>query len=465
MSFAHMGQTAYVPKMLLLYVPLDLLPGSPRLKLILITLAINIATFILLGMVLERILREFGVRIGGAFYAGLLWLSTIAGSAFWIEFANSRNLEVVGGLFWIYLGLRYLRYATRRRALALVAVGGLVFFSDPLQLYMSAVPLLVYALAMAVTKHVGRKTTAQLLGITVAGYLVARLLFVLAGHGLRLSFSDTGNVSTPPLSLVWIEHSVQGAAKAFLSLFAGAADAGRGRELTNLAFVLLALVITAYTFIRKLAPKRLGALVTSIGIVDIVVYVASGQAVQGAATNRYLIMLAPVVMLALATVHIPKNIRAGATSVAVAVIGINVLALGLALERHWNTGFPQDAHIASTYRYATLHPKFQLYASTDTAMPLLYLYHLPAAADLPLGCLVGRLTRTHFSMDGTFARAAASPSTTAALVFDDSVITNAPNICTPDSVIAQFGSPLQADRTDDNSIVLLYSQSQLKLPN
>src|SRR6185369_6875611 len=50
LSPVHMGQTAYVPKMLLLYIPLDALPGSPRLKLLMLTVLINIATFVLLGL-------------------------------------------------------------------------------------------------------------------------------------------------------------------------------------------------------------------------------------------------------------------------------------------------------------------------------------------------------------------------------------------------------------------------------
>lgn len=463
MIAAHMGQTAYIPKMLLLYVPLDTLPGSPRLKLILLTLLINIASFVLLGIMLEKTLRAFNVRTGNTLYAALLWLSTIAGSVFWIEFANSRNLEVVGGLLWAYLSIRYLQQASWQRAVGLILLGGAVFFGDPLQVYMTAAPLLVYAAALTITKRTRLASTAQVAGITIAGYLLASLLFALAGHQLHITFTDTGSASTPAVSPSWALHSLSGTAKAATSLFAGAADAGRVRELVNIGFAAVAGTAFVYSVVRCWIPRRLVLLLVCMAAVDTAVYIASGQALQGEATSRYLIMLAPAAVLALAATRIPRTARPYSLALVAALVMANVALLGNALRSNWNTSFPQDAHLESAYRYISAHPKTHLYASTDTAMPVLYLHALAADRGLPLGCASGRLVRTYFSMGADFAHDDAAPNATAAILLDGDTITNAPNTCTISSVTDQLGEPLRVDHTDDGSSVLLYHQAQLQL--
>ena len=465
MTAAHMGLTAYVPKMLLLYVPLDLLPGSPRLKLILLTLAVNITTFVLLGLVAEKILREFGVPIRRMFYAALLWLSVIAGSVFWIEFTNSRNLEVVGGLFWIYLGLRHLRRPSWRLLIGMVAFGSLLFFDDPLQFYMSALPLAAYAVGLLITKKHAVKTVAELVGVTLVAYLGSKLVFVSAEHLLQLSFSDTGGSTVPHINLAWMRQSVTGSAKSALSLFAGDATAGQLRKVLNLGLLLLGVVGMGYAFLRRLMPQRLAALIGCMVVIDMVVYVLGGQAVQGAATSRYLIMLAPAFLVAVGTVQLPRNAQRPVAIVLACVVCLNLATLGGTLQKRWDISFPQDAHIESAYRYTLAHPEVHAYASADTAMSLLYLHNLPAAKMLPVGCLAGRVVSTHYSMDREFARNARAGKAIAAIVFDGEVITNNPNACTPATIATQLGKPLALQRSDDGSLIMLYRQSNVRLPD
>src|SRR5581483_9200512 len=102
LSVAHVGQTAYIPKMLLIYIPLDVLPVPPRLKLIICTIVINITTFVLIAVLLKKILQAFKVKVTNSLDIGLIWISMIAGSVFWIGIINSRNIEVAGGLLLIY---------------------------------------------------------------------------------------------------------------------------------------------------------------------------------------------------------------------------------------------------------------------------------------------------------------------------------------------------------------------------
>lgn len=460
---AHMGQTAYVLKMLLLYVPLDLLPGSPRLKLILITIAINVATFVLLGLVAEKILQEFGIRTRQMFYAALLWVAVIAGSVFWIEFANSRNLEVVGGMYWVYLCLRYLRKPNVALAIGMVAFGGVLFFEDPLQLYMIATPMLLYAGIVAARKRQYRRAGTALLGITTGAYLLARLLFIVAGQVLKLSFTDTGQASAPPLSLAWLAHSLVGLAQASVSLFSGAADAGHFRMITNISILAVILTAVVYTFVRQLVPQRLILLGACVTIVDALVYIASGQAVQGAATSRYLIMLAPILILTTAAVPIPRRWRLPIGATAAVLMAFNMAVLSMSLGTHWNTSFPRDAHLESVYRYLRSHPTPYAYASIDTSMPVLYFHTVPAEQLLPIGCLAGRAVQTHFSMNTTFRESPGSPGAPAAIILDGSTIANAPNVCTAATLAKQFGPPSAVQRTDDGSLVMLYTQSQISL--
>ena len=127
-------------KTIFLYIPMELLPGSPRLKLILLTLLINLVTFFLLVTLLKKILHEFKVDNSRVAVA-VLWLSMIAGSAFWISFANSRNLEVAGGVYLLYNVLVIHRFNRKRQYVYLALFSGLLFFADTLQIYMTALPL------------------------------------------------------------------------------------------------------------------------------------------------------------------------------------------------------------------------------------------------------------------------------------------------------------------------------------
>jgi hypothetical protein len=458
MSPAHMGQTAYVPKMLLLYIPLTALHGSPRLKLILITLVVNAVTFVLIALVLEKILRELGVPIRRTFYVALLWFSAIAGSVFWIEFVNSRNLEVVGGLFWLYLCLVVMHRQSLGLVTGMILFGCFLFFDDPLQFYMVAVPMLVYALVRAIAKRQEFHAAGKLSGVTVTAYLGAWLLSILAAHALQLTFKDTGGVIVPSLSPAWMLHSLTGFARATASLFAGGADASKLRELANIGVLALCLVGIAYTYVRRSASRELFALTGCIIAVDAVVFVVSGQAVQGAATSRYLILLAPLVVLAASGIVVPLRARL-ATSVSLsAILAINLISLGVMLGRGWDTSFSHDAHLESVYRYTIQHSHAHIFASADTSMPILYYHNLSAQRVTPLGCLDGRAVRTHFSMDSAFDAADPRAKRTA-IILDGNTIANAPNLCTIDTLTQQLGTPSAIARTDDGSAVLLYEGS------
>jgi hypothetical protein len=459
---AHVGQTSYVLKMLFLYVPLQLLPGSPRLKLILLTLCINLVTFALLTVLLRKILQEFRIKITAPFYIAIVWLAMLAGSVFWISFANSRNLEVVGGVLLIYLALRYLRQPSTGRIILLLAVAAILFLADPLQLYMTALPLLVYAAILTIRGHKSWRNCIALVLVFAAGFVLSKVLFVIFGKLLLLNFSETGSIVVPHISASWLLHGLVGTLKSVLTLFAGAKDAGRLREMVNLLLALGAAGLALYATRKRLISRRLLVLFSCFLVVDVVVYIASGQAAQ-AGTSRYLIMIMPAAILVGAALHISAQVSKYILAIILLMIGINLVMLGHTLAVSWDTSFPLDRHLASVARYARTHPKLHVYASDDTAMPTLYYFDLPAADILPLGCLNGALVKTHYSMDTEFAAATQRTGKMAAIIFDGTRITNKPNNCTPESVTKQTGHTPALDHTDDGSVVLLYPQEYLKL--
>jgi hypothetical protein len=145
-DYALIGITHYLLKMGLLYAPLDILPGDPRLKLLLLTAGVNLVTFIVIFVLLEKILQLFKLRPGLIFYVAMVWSASISGSIYWIQYTNSRNLEVAGGVLLIFLSLKYWLHPYRRLLMGLGIVATILLFSDTLQTYMTLLPLIVFLL-------------------------------------------------------------------------------------------------------------------------------------------------------------------------------------------------------------------------------------------------------------------------------------------------------------------------------
>jgi hypothetical protein len=249
--------------------------------------------------------------------------------------------------------------------------------------------------------------------------------------------------------LDWLLQSGKGSLQSLVSLLAGAADAGRVREAANLLLLVSGAVAWGYAAARHLVARRLILLLACVATTDLLVYVASGQAVQGGTTARYLIMIAPVVIVAGGAVRWPHRMRGYMSALIILVIGLNALALGAVLLRSAHAGFRADRHLASVQRYVRSHPGAHVYASIDTAMPV--------------GCLADKLVRTHFSMDAAFIQNTRQPNAAVAIILDGDAITNQPNVCTQNDIANQFGQPLTTWHTDDGSSVLLYRQASIHL--
>jgi len=453
-----LGPTNYLLKVFLLYMPLDIIPGSPRLKLIALTLLINIATFILIFIAIEKILKEFG--ISGRFYLGsaMIWLSMIAGSVFWIEFANSRNLEVAGGMFVILLALRFLRYGSKPIAAGLLGLAAIVFFADSLQIYMVGLPLVAYGVVLALGKKSSWQRALGLAAVLGLSVIAARLLVIGATHLLSLDIGQTATGFSLPLSS--LGPSFSGAAHSTLNQLNGSLDAGGIREKVNLLFLAAAVAAFVVATWRRLVPRRLILLVGLIVVLDEAIYIVSGQAISGG-TSRYLITIAPTAVLAFASLgKLLKSSRLVYAFVAAVVI-INGLFLGRAFLRAWDPGFPADGHLRATSNYLNAHNYTYALGSMDTATPLAYYGYVHQTMLFPAACLDDRLVHANAFRSTATIRQYEHSQALVPLILDQAAIYNVPNVCTQESIIQQFGQPKAQDILSDGSLVLLYPPQTL----
>lgn len=453
-SGASIGVTNYMLKMILLYMPMNALPGSPRLKLILLTVVVNVATFVLIGVLLQKLLREFKIKVGPLLYVGLLWLAMVAGSVFWIQFTNSRNLEVAGGLLLILLVIRYQKKPTWRRAGILAAYGAVLFFADNLQLYMTAVPLLLYVAILAWRRRTSYQVVIQLAGLLLAGFVGSKLLFWLFGALLHVQYltADTGLHASL--------HNLIGVARAYRHLLVGGADAGRLREAMNTLLLTGLLGWTFWQAIRRQLPRSLVLLVACVIVIDSIVFGVSGNASQNG-TERYLIMTVPALLLLISATPLPRRLHVSITAAVTLITLVNIGALGGTLLHAWPTRFSSDDHLAVVQAYRPAGAI--VYASMDTAIPTAYLSGSYTKAPLPLSCNNGRLQRNMlFYARQAYTTREAQSAKQVALVFDGTTITNVPNVCNESSVTAQLGQPQARTALSDGSLVLMYPPSVMQ---
>lgn len=452
---AGIGITNYLPKLLFLYVPLHLLPGSPRIKLLLLTVIVNAATVLLLGLVLEKLLQKFSIKAGAFLWIGLVWLGAIAGSVFWVQFTNSRNLEVAGGVFLLYLGVCYLEHPSWRRLTAIGLFGAALFFADTLQLYMTAMPLILYGITLGVRSRTYRNISFLSAGL-VAAYAGSKLLFSICVWLFSIHFVQNGTGASTP-SVHSLIYGAANSLKALVHLYSGAADARKLRELCNLAFLATIVLACAYNIRYKLLPRRLLLLIGYVVVVNELLYVVSGQA-QAAGTERYLIMTAPALVLLLGGMQASwKSLRKWGLATLGIVVAINGIFLTKALVSSSGHRYSQDSHLVSVAQYTANNPKALAYGSMDSAIPVSYLYG-SGAAPLPLSCSGSHLAKNDtFYSRTAYKRRERSTHTAVAIILDGSTITNTPSVCDQAAIISQLGKPARVATTNDGSVVLLYT--------
>ncbi|MEJ0072774.1 MAG: hypothetical protein WDN27_01640 [Candidatus Saccharibacteria bacterium] len=273
---AQLGATNYLLKMPM-YTVVNHLGGlSPHLKLLVLALLFNITTFVLLVFLFEKLLRLYGVRPGAPFYLAMLWLASISGRVWWLDYANSRNLETAGGVLVLYLACRFLKLPGWRPAAWLITVGGVVFFADQLQIYSIAAGLVLYA-ALCVLRRRNREqltVSTALVGSLAGAIIFDKILHSLATSLLPISFLTAPTIA-PTGSLL---HTLAGTLKGIAvstarifdaSFYASGSAPNLARELLNMATLLAVVGVVVYYWrrsrSRSLAAICLCCIITTYG--------------------------------------------------------------------------------------------------------------------------------------------------------------------------------------------------------
>lgn len=456
---ASVGATHYIVKLFLVYIPFHVSSIDPRWALILMTLLINIAAYVAIFFAIKSILRSFNIFRPKIFYIAMMWFATCAGSIFWIEFANSRNLEVAAGLWTIALGLIFMKSPSIKRGLLWMFVATLAFFMDPLQVYMTGLPLLIYlAVAELLPKPrtSWKKRVSAVVAVLGGSYILAKILLaiIVVTTGV-IVISDSSSALGVSNTIGHLGASIKGQAVANIRLVAGiVGDGGRLRQALALLAVLSALGVWTSYAVRKKINVRFTVFVLIFSFMIQAIYFLSGQSVNGD-TSRYLIMFAPMVVLVIASLPLTKLSRIVLVAIGVFTMSSGVF-LGVSVVRAWPDRFANDQSLASVAEFVAVHGEARFYAGMDTAIPTMYYY--PSATILPLACSSNGLERAStFYPKGSFEKYQSKSSALIGIIFDaQGNITNYPNICDKDYIIKRYGQPQQTQTTKSGQQILFY---------
>jgi hypothetical protein len=351
MSDVQLGTTSY-----LLKVPVYILVNafhflSPMNRLLLLAIIFNVVTFLLIFFLYEKIMKLYRVESYSWLYLMMGWLAAITGNVFWADYANSRNLEAVGGILFIYLTLKFME-AKRSQTLGLLVIcGSIVFFSDPLQFYVCGIGACLFVIGHLALHRTHRNLleAAGVLGATTAGYIGSQVLHLLANRFLHVTFL-TEPYTHPPLTLSNLTETLHSVGDSTLKIF-GADFLTRPHDASSLREVLNVILLSSILFIYiKLRPQKLRqkayGLVAVVIVVNYLVYIASGQALQPA-TSRYLIMvpLLAVLSIALLSDEITNKFSLRLPHAWSAIIVASSVMLLGALLISWPNRHSKDIHI------------------------------------------------------------------------------------------------------------------------
>lgn len=470
MGGSLVGPTNYILKMAFIYVPAELLDLDPKLFLFFSAVLVDIMTFIGMYLLLKRILQHFSIETGTIFAGSMVWLATIAGSVFWVQFTNSRNLEIVAGVLLLYLGLVLYKNFSVHYSILFLVLAGLTYFSDPLQLFVTSAVLMAYvSLNSLLIEKEKRKEPLIIVTLVAGGYILSRLLAISVQNLTGVELIGVNTLSHLPMVASNLPLAIMETGKNILRLVAGTNEMGTWRQLLNIVFVGCFTTFSVTAFIKnKLYRKHqsLTLFTALMLVVPVAVYIASGQPLfTSDDTSRYLIMLAPALILLFSlggTMVVSSRVKQVLATIIVLVLFANTMSLLGGLSMQEKGDVLRSAHIESRYQYVKEAGYDYGYASMDTAIPGMYLFgRKDTGVLLPLACESGMLRKSILFYDKNVFTSNEKQVGAAPIVLDGEAISNYPSICSAESITAQLGTPLRVDKNEDN-IVLFYSAEQLQ---
>ncbi|MFZ1249711.1 MAG: hypothetical protein WAQ24_05330 [Candidatus Saccharimonadales bacterium] len=483
----YIGATHYFLKMFLVYIPFDLLRISPRLGLILMTILVNVVSFLGIVLLAQRLLAVFKTipqRHNSKtlnqkkFYISLgltsLLFAVFYSSLFWIQFANSRNLEVVGAFAVMVLGVEYLQKQTFKRAVVLGILLLLLAFSDTLLFACSVVSLLLFGVALALHQMWRVKNwiiskrflipIVVLIGTAAGAYAVGVLLLRVAQQVTGISILSAP-INPQPFTLMTAKTIMV----AFVRLFT---NAWAPYHLVQLAAIgVVALIVCLFFYGTMQSHRRLMLLVLIGSAVTVCLYGASGQVLNGD-TSRYLIFLVPLFVV-MSMVAVERVFSWKYPLVLGILCGISIIGVGfLYYAPSLIANKPQQ--MRSQYGLVQALPGANIamvYASMDTSLPLSYLSRGTTAA-LPVACKDARLLRGYLfygARQYTNHEAAMRLRPQVVLLVDPGGnIANATQVCNEAAIQTQFGMPTHRQPVAGGYVALFFETQDFQrhlLPN
>lgn len=469
---AQLGATNYLLKMPIYALANSLSVISPHLRLYLLAWVFNLITFWALFWLGKKYLRLAGVRQALYWRLAVVWLSIIAGRVFWMDYANSRNLEVVGGVVVLYLGLKLLDSWSWKRFWALLLLSGVVFFADPLQMYIMGSSLVINSLGSWFNHTRQRRFTQAQSSGAVMGAMVGAVLFAkgatwLASHILPVSF-----LAAPEKQLVL---STEGVWRSLLGIVRASARI-LDLDIYTKAFGVVSLrhavawmlfwsvVWVILRSARKLATKEASLLVLVLCL-SYALYVVSGHALQ-IGTERYLVMV-PIVLALLFGLagDAPKRSQRGflLNIWAIGVV-ISLCLLTGALVRAWPSRFSVDKPMFALADYATRSPANIVISGRQYVLPANY-YAGYGEKIAPVICTnEAKVKLSNLFYDRSSWRGLDRPSNTIAIVVQPGGIYSEQYVCRSNDILKQLGPPERRLEEAEVGTILFY-QGSVRLKN
>lgn len=467
MAGAQLGATNY-----LLKIPFYLLVNAvhaltPMNRILLAALVFNILTFVLLFVLYEKIMDLYGVKHRTWLYLAMAWLATIAGNVFWVDYANSRNLETVGGILFIYLALKYLKYQRNITLLIMGVTGSVVFFADPIQLYVCGAGVSIFVTVRMVLKpsRTNALRAIAISGITATGYLGSQALQILAQKFLHVSLLVPPNTS-PLLSIDNLAGTLKGLATSTLKIF-GADFAAPPYQINSIRELLNGIVVTllAYLLIKTAFSqnnRKLFGMMLAVIATNYFVYIASGQVLQWE-TSRYLVMVPLLVLVLIAIcgdrIQVKNRQRIQYAWLLLILVGATMLVGALAIS--WPARHAKDAHIGELVSFMQ-KGKYKYAVSSRGAGITTTYFSEGKAIVLPMACGSDhKLSPTTLFYDSAAFQNFNNYNQDVPVILQGNEIRFGANVCTKSDIISQFGRPEREQAIPGVGSAIIYKASNI----